>query len=421
MVHGPPRGEDPLASRGCVVVALDEGCCPRGSAGCPCRINLLRRPRRGGDCRVRAGGAAGHGRGVFTPVGGFWVVAVIAVLPGGPPARTCAPHRRRRTRLGLLRRWRRSSLGPPLVGDSRVVGLPPGGRRVVPTGNPRGAGRTRRTLGPPANHDLSGANPPLNHTPTRPPRGHPSRPGTRGCAAEIRNPAPSPTARCSDRANPPWNSVDPPGAVSTRSDLTGQHRANPATGQPSTSHATHVAGPQATPEADPRPTHSRQRSGRRPPPRSPHQPGTRGCAAEIRNPTPSPTARCSDRAERHPPTRAAPKAHRPRERTTHQHRAGQPPAPYRRPGAWGTGALNPAPRAGLPGHPPGDRAGHRHPRTNTPNDDDPSPRDTHTPRPPPAGAHPTHHRWLGFGRAVRAWAVGCVVRAPKRCVYVLWT
>lgn len=325
MVHGPPRGEDPLASRGCVVVALDEGVAPGsaraalvGSTCCGGRAGVV-------TVRVRAGGAAGHGRGVFTPVGGFWVVAVIAVLPGGPPARTCAPHRRRRTRPGLLRRWRRSSLGPPLVGDSRVVGLPPGGRRVVPTGNPRGAGRTRRTLGPPANHDLSGANPPLNHTPTRPPRGHPSRPGTRGCAAEIRNPAPSPTARCSDRA------------------------------------------------------------------------------------------------ERHPPTRAAPKAHRPRKRTTHQHRAGQPPAPYRRPGAWGTGALNPAPRAGLPGHPPGDRAGHRHPRTNTPNDDDPSPRDTHTPRPPPAGAHPTHHRWLGFGRAVRAWAVGCVVRAPKRCVYVLWT
>lgn len=331
MVHGPPRGEDPLASRGCVVVALDEGVAPGsaraalvGSTCCGGRAGLV-------TVRVRAGGAAGHGLGVFTPVGGFWVVAVIAVLPGGPPARTCAPHRRRRTRPGLLRRWRRSSLGPPLVGDSRVVGLPPGGRRVVPTGNPRGAGRTRRTLGPPANHDLSGANLPPNPFPATRHR----------CAAPPNHTLPTRHTRMCRRNQEP---------------------------RPVTNGA--LQRPRRTTPTDPC--------------------GTEGAPPPGTN---------------HPPT--------PRRST--------PPAPYRRPGAWGTGALNPAPGAGLPGHPPGDRAGHRHPRTNTPNDDDPSPRDTHTPRPPPAGAHPTHYRWLGFGRAVRAWAVGCVVRAPGRYVYVLWT
>ncbi|GEM_PF-1233182 len=291
--------------------------------------------------RGRAGGAAGYSRRSVCRVGGLcWVAGDRLPAVGLRPDRAHLTSGRR-TRLGRTAVMAQvSPLGCPrwvtagVRAARRVTSGRPTGRPAAPTtlgrtlpfeGRPKGSPRTRPATRPPANPGLSGANPhglPLpagttSEPPMQPdttPRrreGHPTPPGTRGCAAEIRNPTP-PESR--------------PAATTAR-----RQTSTPTTGRRADLQHSQ-ANPRSTPNLPTPQTAADRRSRRRRPAGHPcpTQPGTRGCAAEIRNlttPESRPAATTAQarvrRPERHQ-WRAAPRTNHP---TTNREGQPRPPLP----------------------------------------------------------------------------------------------
>ena len=225
-------------------------------------------------------------------------------------------------------------------GDSRVVGLPWGDLKPPRQATPSKPARTLHAPSPqghptaapnPATHQTAGQPrsersetpgqplpnraPPVSRTPE--PHTHPTQARsplpTRHTRMRRRNQKPDPATNCA-RQRPPPNTGPPPDREPRRPEYPPvNHRATHRPGHTPQPHPSHAAGPQDTPKTDHH--HNRQPTTIRPEatPKPPHQPGTRGCAAEIRNPPRLEAREAATTARRHPPTWCGTVARRPRE------------------------------------------------------------------------------------------------------------